>query len=1777
MYLQLGDIIKILSPQLPQYHLFIFIISFVSSSHLQIRNISTNELFQFTISNNILDEPNIQQFFLIKRHEHPGFILQNNLTLNSWIDIYFTSNIPFILTCKISNIEEDMIELSLYDSSNTIEGIFYIDFAYQGIPLDLSIDKIIIRDTPTFFLAADDHILNNEQNTTNLLTEKIINIDSIFIHSDLDAIEVTEIKNFNHRRFSLNTQLNDLTEELLVGHTSLSKFQIQNISLVLERYKQLYQQNISDIKHHPFFYNFLNYTWILPVIINKPTLFDLDESLHDDTAFHVEKYKKNLDDLIEKINISYTTSCDNPYYSYLNAIIFFYKLSNSQPQSSNSHNISIDNLQSISSNGITNLDQIDSFLLSTTSLGKTIINKNFDFVVSNIHEASNIKSTIFLSLAHSLFNSYKLSSTLLINKALLNSKCLYDFKFMEKTPYSTSIIDDTTPGSFEHFLKENIHFENDIKQSSPFDLYLNKITPNITNLIQHILPHTKINKLSLYSVLQELSKLSITSRDIKYGHLLFIDKYIQNAIIELKRHIIHQRSSSSNISITKYENSFPKNLAKYIELYHLHDPISLSTSECISRMLIYDNMNLFNTSLLLDLSDIVDHSQLSSMATKFLKFDNDNRFKLTSNKCNKYVLSKQYHSMVQLTSDDNRDIFFDQEFDTTRYNLLDPSIQDDQTASIDILISKYKFNKADALDEYNAIINKKKLVKPGHFASVYNDGNIKFFIRNEKNSWESTSQFDGLTGTDIFCNIQKSCFKLNTNICSTKPNIEKENKINILHDSLNEFDKKYILTKEVFKENIIKKHEAYKQLLFSYKLRANQVNHPSNTVLYNLGSSYIPEDVTFSPYYEITQAILAINDLPTKFTCIIKLCSKFTRESNYMNIDENPYWRYCLHTNAKLLPSFLYSLALVFLNNNENYLATINNISRKQGVLSDDGDKIIDIHSGYVIKYIDYDDNTMDYSPLNQSILEQLSQTQNMMDRFVTTFSMPPKKIAYIVNVIDSITKHMYISLNLQSKEFIIKHVVDDFNKTLLNTKLEGNKLIAIESFYIIYFTLAYLLIEITTSIPSFIPKKQFPGCVKAFDGWPVDDKSNNNALIYLSCVSFNISTKQTLPWKALKTPQLHNGKIGIEAVSNKLDSIIDKYVLSKPIIRNKINHKISYLDKMKNFKKINEEYSILKWVGFLPPQHSFKKNFSITNKFDGLSNQQFYIKSMYYTLSVFHYIQKYIHDNSIKHTDVTIDPFIEKITNLYNITDTITLKNTDVLKDIRFLFTLSQIINDYKKKHAIHHICTHKVFNIHIPQALKHIAKRKKIMDSYVFNLLKNTSRITELSAFIPNLPNKLIFIHDDPSTTFEKLGINITPSIFHNIYQHVNKQHFHLYDTHNNVNNHFILFDFLKSTTLDYYANDDIQKTFTIFQTILMNYIDTGEVSIKSTTSFKNILFEKITLFKIDITEFIHEHSSMKITNKNKLNKFINELCDSSLDMTSFWKPLRESSYDNNIFDSIENETILRGCNYLKSIGNMLFLSLPTSIVNNVQYTNVNIPPHWELSVVHNDDLSNFYKKYYSFMKKYDECQEQISKITTELKPLRDYILKIMNLLSPLNNTSFDHDFIYIFLQYLLFLYLHQFLQYKSYDDEILTTCLADFIYDVFNLFGPENNFKFINYSYDSIYSNVNRIKEHEKNTITDMLQEMSKEQRQVDNEFKKYSIGFWSKGQEKGLREYQKTKYDEDREVEYNDKSQFMFNLHADIFKDYNEEHLEDSEAFDMEHIFDDDDAPEDFDGE
>ena len=54
-----------------------------------------------------------------------------------------------------------------------------------------------------------------------------------------------------------------------------------------------------------------------------------------------------------------------------------------------------------------------------------------------------------------------------------------------------------------------------------------------------------------------------------------------------------------------------------------------------------------------------------------------------------------------------------------------------------------------------------------------------------------------------------------------------------------------------------------------------------------------------------------------------------------------------------LLPTFYFVLAEGFLAN--NYKNSLDLVKKRRGKLSDDGDKIIDEHSGYVIDIIEFD------------------------------------------------------------------------------------------------------------------------------------------------------------------------------------------------------------------------------------------------------------------------------------------------------------------------------------------------------------------------------------------------------------------------------------------------------------------------------------------------------------------------------------------------------------------------------------------------------------------------------------------------------------------------------------------------------------------------------------------------------------------------------------------------------------------------------------------------------
>ena len=61
-----------------------------------------------------------------------------------WVNVYFGGDMPAVITGEIRNLEEDMIEIKTYPDDDVI----YLNFGYKGIPLDLPIETIEIRERP---------------------------------------------------------------------------------------------------------------------------------------------------------------------------------------------------------------------------------------------------------------------------------------------------------------------------------------------------------------------------------------------------------------------------------------------------------------------------------------------------------------------------------------------------------------------------------------------------------------------------------------------------------------------------------------------------------------------------------------------------------------------------------------------------------------------------------------------------------------------------------------------------------------------------------------------------------------------------------------------------------------------------------------------------------------------------------------------------------------------------------------------------------------------------------------------------------------------------------------------------------------------------------------------------------------------------------------------------------------------------------------------------------------------------------------------------------------------------------------------------------------------------------------------------------------------------------------------------------------------------------------------------------------------------------------------
>ena len=378
VYLQLGDIIQIQASTNPELNEKLFFIQYIDSNKLKLSPEGSSDLITLKIlaDGNLADE-SITSITILSRAKSNSYAKQNGFLPGTWISIYFGGSLPLTINGEITNLEEDMIEITTYPDKD----IIYIDFARKGIPEDLPIDKIVIMPRPDDKIQEDieSTVIANVEDTSSeeqkegqsfdwsgreegeiydpkedfAQTETVqIPIEQLKtqlkgILLDADQIEFGDdeevFKQFTEvpeeqKRYSIETQTSDLLDELLssIPNAERTRSVMNNIHTTIERFKQLrtsfskFDQNGNAImpqfkgaKYKPLVEQISKLNtklhWVLPIAQNMKKLYDLDltqeSQASDIISLTLAQTRTDEYDIREL----YKSSSDN-YSTYMNKL-----------------------------------------------------------------------------------------------------------------------------------------------------------------------------------------------------------------------------------------------------------------------------------------------------------------------------------------------------------------------------------------------------------------------------------------------------------------------------------------------------------------------------------------------------------------------------------------------------------------------------------------------------------------------------------------------------------------------------------------------------------------------------------------------------------------------------------------------------------------------------------------------------------------------------------------------------------------------------------------------------------------------------------------------------------------------------------------------------------------------------------------------------------------------------------------------------------------------------------------------------------------------------------------------------------------------------------------------------------------------------------------------------------------------------------------------------------------------------------------------------------------
>jgi len=491
--------------------------------------------------------------------------------------------------------------------------------------------------------------------------------------------------------------------------------------------------------------------------------------------------------------------------------------------------------------------------------------------------------------------------------------------------------------------------------------------------------------------------------------------------------------------------------------------------------------------------------------------------------------------------------------------------------------------------------------------SIQNEAELRKktqYYRRLKDNWIKDDDIDVESFLDtntIFCNIQNKCLKNDNDVCESVSDTASRIKLRSQKQMADEFDRRITLSVTDI-EKSLETQMAYHIKLISRTGILKEISlYRANNLAFEIGKKLRPNDYIISPYMKTRNQILGQSDFKKKQYDICKFVSSFCREPLINGVEENTYMFYCKDTNVELFPMSLHQLATTFVNGGD-YGRKLNEIYANPNMVakSDDGDSIVDRHSGLVIEKIalctedSFDENgfpTTSHAILEQNMIindtarditDVINSDKKLKPAFYSGLNETIYNITYaICSSIDIPINSIYENVLRISNEFIISEIKtkNAYDRITEQTIKQDKKPPVPYDTYrnenIIVIVSCVMVILIQTATPGFKTNRTYPGCVRSFSGYPLSGTSDVTGIKYIACVLYKLKSSIS-PWDSIKPRK-------IDKLTTMISNILETRIMKRPDM-------IELYAKKREFNILNptlsvpDEHSITKWLHFLPP-----------------------------------------------------------------------------------------------------------------------------------------------------------------------------------------------------------------------------------------------------------------------------------------------------------------------------------------------------------------------------------------------------------------------------------------------------------------------------------------------------------------------------------------------------------------------------------------------------------------